>query len=398
MTSGPYEIAVVGAGPAGCALALHLARTGRRVLLVDGKRVARGKTCGEGLMPAGVQELEGLGLGALVEHGQRFEGVRFRLAGGEQAQASFPGGARGLGLARPLLDAGLLEAAQAEPGVEVRLGTWVREVVLSPPGSGEAARLRVGEAWVEARVLVGADGCRSSLRRLAGFEAPTPKLARFGVSGHFARSPTTQDPFVEVYVGSGWELYTTPVGGALTNVALLLGRERLRALQGRLEPGLRELLREAGGRCEELAEGEVRSPVRALGPLALQATRAHGEAFLLVGDAAGGLDPITGEGLSLALHTSRVAAEILDAALSEGDLSSGRLALWTRERGRAARTLKGLTTALLFLAGRPRHARRVVRGLARNPETLERLLGVASGLRPLSSLRARDGLRLLVGA
>jgi 2-polyprenyl-6-methoxyphenol hydroxylase-like FAD-dependent oxidoreductase len=116
-----------------------------------------------------------------------------------------------------------------------------------------------------------------------------------------------------------------------------------------------------------------------------------------VGDAAGALDPITGEGISLGLVGSRIVAGILAGCYETGDFSARRLAAWTRRRRREVRPLAGLTHVLLHLADRPERAGRVIRSLARAPGTFERLLGVAAGTAPLSSLTLRDGVRVLLG-
>lgn len=384
-----YDAIVIGAGPAGSSLALHLARQGRRVALIDGARFPRRKVCGEGLMPHGVGALRALGL---EPRGAAFRGLRYVLSEGAQAEAAFPAGQEGLGVERGAwLDFQLVRLAEAEPRIDLRLGTWVRELELSQPG-GQEVRVHVGHEVLRAAVLIGADGGRSRVRALAGLDAPAPRRARFGVATHVARGV---DPCVEVALGHGYEVYTTPVGPALTCVALLTDRAGLGALQGDLAGGLRRALRACGGRGASLADAPFAEPPRALGPLALQATRAHAERLILVGDAAGALDPITGEGVSLALSTSQIASEVLADAFARGDFSARALAAWTRRRARAVRGLAGFTRAILYLAEHPARAERVVRSLAGAPDTFERLLGVASGNAPLTSLRVRDGLRLL---
>lgn len=391
-----HDVAIVGAGPAGSTLAVRLARAGHSVLLIDGARFPRAKVCGEGIMPAGVAALEELGLRAsLAEHAEPFAGIRYRLPDGTSAEASFPGGAQGWGIDRRVLDERLLAAARREPLVTLRLGEWVREHARGPDG----VRLRVGDEEHEAALLVGADGVRSRVRREAGLDRPLPRSPRFGVGGHFLadRGETGQVSRVEVFVAPGLELYTTPVAPDVTCAALLVDRAGLAPLQGDLEGGLRRLLREAGGRCARLAAGELLGPVKALGPLALGARAAHAERLVLVGDAAGALDPITGEGLTLALTTNRIAAEVLHEALRRGDGSARALAAWTRQRGRKARPLAGFTQVVLRMAARPARAARVIRSLAGAPDTFGRLLGVASGMAPLSSLTFRDGLRVLLG-
>lgn len=387
-----FDVAIVGGGPAGSTLAIRLRRLGRSVVLLDGAPGPRDKPCGEGIQPAGVAALHALGLGeGLSRLATPFEGIRYALPSGVEAEARFPGGVAGWGIQRRELDAWLLRRARAE-GVDVRLGGWVRGFERAARG----VRVRAGEREVEAALLVGADGGRSSIRRAAGLELDRPRRARFGVVGHFAHAPRA-DPFVEVFVGDGLELYTTPVGPRLTCAALLVDEAGLGPLQGRLEEALRERLEAAGPRGQALAGGERVGPVRALGPLGLQARAAHADRLLLVGDAAGALDPITGEGLSIALVTGEVAADVADRALAAGDLSARALATWTRQRAAAVRPLAALTGALLRVAARPALAGRVVRSLAAAPATFERVLGVASGLAPLSSLTLRDGVRVLLG-
>jgi 2-polyprenyl-6-methoxyphenol hydroxylase-like FAD-dependent oxidoreductase len=387
-----YDALVVGAGPAGASLALRLARAGRTCLLVDGARAPQDKVCGEGIMPSGVAALSELGLLERVAAvGRPFYGVRYRLPDGTCAQARFPKGASALGVRRRVLHEALLDAAEAEPNVDLRLGVWARDVAAPKPGDSSVG-LRVGDERVEAPVLVGADGCRSSVRRVWGLDPHVPKRRRFGVRAHFAHAP---GELVEVFVGGTHELYLTPVADDLTCVALLVDGPHLAPLQGRLEAGLRELL--AGAGYGPLAAAEPRGRVAALGPLGLSPRAAHGERLMLVGDAGGAIDPITGEGVALALVTAAIAAEVLEGCYAANAFDARALSQWTRRRRRAVRPLAAVTRLVLGLSRRPAHAARVVRNLARSPRTFERLLGVASGLEPVSSLSLRDGVALALG-
>ena len=137
--------------------------------------------------------------------------------------------------------------------------------------------------------------------------------------------------------------------------------------------------------------------VAALGPLGLSPRVAHGERLMLVGDAGGAIDPITGEGVALALVTSAIALEVLEGCYARGAFDARALSPWTKRRRAALRPLVALTRVILGLSRRPARAERVVRNLARSPKTFERLLGVASGLEPLSSLSLRDGFALALG-
>ncbi len=392
-----YDVIVIGAGPAGSSLALHLARQGRRCALIDGATFPRTKVCGEGVMPHGVAALRRLGV---EPRGAGFGGLRYVLPDGTRATGRFPQGSDpkagiGIGVERSWLDAELVSRAQAEPLIDLRLGSWARELRLS--AGEEPVRLTLAGEELSAEVLIGADGGRSRVRRLAGLDAPEPTRARFAVGTHVSHGPRL-DPVVEVCLGPGFEVYTTPVSATRTCVALLTDRAGLQPFQGDLQAGLRQALRVSAGRAEVFADSCFVTPVRAIGPLGLQATRAHASRLLLVGDAAGALDPITGEGLSLALVTSEIAAEVLGEAFARQDFSARRLAAWTRRRGRAVGSLASLTQALLYLAAHPQRAERVVRTLAKSPDTFERLLGIAAGTAPLGSLRLKDGFRLLLGA
>jgi 2-polyprenyl-6-methoxyphenol hydroxylase-like FAD-dependent oxidoreductase len=389
-----HDAIVIGAGPAGSSLALRLAQQGRSCLLLDGARFPRPKVCGEGLMPHGIHALAEVGLDA-TSQGHLFSGIRYRLADGTVAEGRFPDGGRGVGLERSWLDTELLARAEASDQIEVRTETWV-QAPRAPGGSAQLAEVELPEGSARAPILIAADGCRSPTRRTLGLEAPAPKRVRFGVGAHFDHA-SREDPFVEVFLGPGYELYTTPVSPTRTNVALLTDEAYLRStLQGRLEAALLEILASSKGRGATLATAERVGPVRTIGPLAHQALRAHGPGVLLVGDAAGALDPITGEGLSIGLATSAIAAEVLEGAFAANDFSARRLAAWTRRRRQAIRGLEAFTRAILFLSERPELAGRAIRNLAQAPETFSRLLGVAAG-GSLASLRFRDGLRLLAG-
>ncbi|MEZ6188395.1 MAG: NAD(P)/FAD-dependent oxidoreductase [Planctomycetota bacterium] len=390
-----HDAIVVGAGPAGASLALRLARAGRHVALLDGASFPRGKVCGEGVLPLGVAALAELEvLEAVAPRGQAFGGVRYWLPDGTSAAGSFPDGLRGLGISRAILDAALVAAAERARGVDLRLGAWVQDLERDARG----VTVRIGGEALRAPLVVGADGGRSRVRRAAGLEARAPRRERFGVGVHVDHPPRTDAlPRVEVLLAPGAELYLTPLGPTTTGVAVLLERAALLRLQGRLDDGVRDLLRAAGGPAVALAERPFLAKARALGPLGLGARAAHTERVALVGDAAGALDPISGEGIALGLCSARLLAEELDGCFRRGDFSTEALAGWTRRRQALLRAPKALTATLLYLARRPRRARRAIQALAKRPERFDRLLGVAAGATPVGAGVVGDGLRLALG-
>lgn len=383
------EVIVVGAGPAGCAAALGLTRRGHQVTLLDRSTFPRPKVCGEGLMPVGVTELAAL-LGSGHGLGQPFRGIRYG-AGPHLASADFPGGHHGLGLRRERLDVALLDACRAE-GVDVREGVRVEHLA---PWDG-TRRLRTTAGPLRSRAVVVADGLRSPLRKQLGLDAPPRRRHRYGLRAHLELAEGTQLPeHVEVFVVDGAELYLTPVGPREVNVAVLLERDATRQLKGDLEGGFGRLCARSD-RVRELLDGaRPTGRVGLTGPLRQASRDVLADGVLLVGDAAGFLDGITGEGMSLALASSRLASEVLHRALLDRGPTARALRPYGRARRRAARDLTLLTRIVLRGIRSRRLTHRFVGGLARYPEVFQQILGVSTG-RPLRSVRLRGLARAVI--
>jgi flavin-dependent dehydrogenase len=371
------EVIIVGGGPGGTATALQLARRGHDVLLVDRATFPRAKVCGEGLMPVGVAELRALGVDLAID-AQRFGGIRYAVPGAV-ADGRFPDGRFGLGVRRERLDAALNEVARAA-GVRLRHGVKVGALGTD----GRARTLETAEGTLRARAVVAADGMRSSIRRQLGLERPARGRPRYGLRGHLRLVPgAPRLDVVAVHVLDGLELYLTPVGERELNVALLLEKDATRPLKGDLEGGFLRLLAEVPAMAPFLEGAVLDGRVGLTGPLRQETWRTVDDGVLLVGDAAGFLDGITGEGMSLTLASARLAAEELSAALRRGDVSTRALMGYDRRRRAAARELTMLTEVVLFGIRHRRLAHRFVRGLARHPDVFERVLGVSTGGRML---------------
>jgi len=219
---------------------------------------------------------------------------------------------------------------------------------------------------VEARMLVAADGLGSPLRRAEGLEVDADGPRRFGLRQHFRMAPWS--PFVEVHFANGVEAYVTPAGARRVGLAFLwedggvtgrVGFDTLLARFPRLEARLRGMTPD--------------SQVRGAGPLARVARARVADRFALVGDAAGYVDALTGEGLSLAFACAESLGTLLPDALARG---AGVEALRPYERAfqRVFRKYSWTTRALLTLARRPRLRRPVVKALEKSPWLFERLL------------------------
>lgn len=300
------DLLVVGAGPAGLATALNAARAGWSVTVLERRPGDGDKACGEGLMPAALRELALLGVNP---DGFDITGITYRQ-GAHVARSTFRAGP-GRGVRRTTLHA-QLRAAAAAAGVEIVAGDG-RAVVQH----GDHVRVDGRDA----RWLVGADGLHSQVRasiapaRPRGafparppriFPAPPPRVfparpPRWGLRRHYALAPWSTT--VEVTWGDTTEVYVTPVGPCTVGVAVLTSSPGPWADQLVSFVELRE----------RLTGAEEVSTVRGAGPLRQHVRRRVAGRVLLVGDAAGYVDALTGEGISVALASARVLVEVLVA-------------------------------------------------------------------------------------
>ncbi|GAA0374860.1 NAD(P)/FAD-dependent oxidoreductase [Microbispora corallina] len=368
------DVLVAGGGPAGLATAIHAALAGLEAVVVEPRAGALDKACGEGLMPTGAAALRDLGV--TVPQGVPFRGIRY-VDGAHRAQALFRDGP-GLGVRRTALHAALLRRAE-ETGVRVVRGRVdglrqepdrVAVAVRGPARAAvesrqEARRLRAPHAdgpdgarddspggavegaseVVEARWLVAADGLHSPVRAALGLGLPVSRQRRYGLRRHYRIAPWTD--FVEVHWAPGGEAYVTPVGDDLVGVAVLSTRRR----------GYDEHLAEFPDLLARL-DGPAATPVRGAGPLRQRVRSRVAGRVLLVGDAAGYVDALTGEGLSLAL----LSAGALVRCLRDGRPDAYEAA-WRRLSLRS----RLLTAALLEARRHPACARLVVPAAQRLP-------------------------------
>ncbi|MFD4374847.1 NAD(P)/FAD-dependent oxidoreductase [Streptomyces sp. NPDC058486] len=327
------DLLIAGGGPAGLATALYAARAGMDVVVAEPRALPVDKACGEGLMPGAVRELRALGLDV---PGRPLDGIRYRQ-GPHRAQADFRHG-QGLGVRRTVLHSVLHEAVLAA-GVPV-LPVRVRDVRQDAEGVFD------GGTGVRARWLVAADGLHSPVRRSLGLGMPGEGVPRYGLRRHYAVAPPAS--YVEVHWGPHGEAYVTPLGPRLLGVALLTSR---RAPFDDQLAGFPEL-------AAALPGGAAIGAVRGAGPLRQKVrTRVHGR-VLLVGDAAGYVDALTGEGVSLALAGARVLVD---------QLRRGSPAAYATAWQRATLRHRLLTDCLLRVRQRPRLADRIVPTAARLP-------------------------------
>lgn len=344
------DVLVIGGGPTGLAAALAARARGLSAVVVDPHDGPADKACGEGLMPAGVAALAALGVE--VPRARPFEGIRY-VRDGQHADGRFADGP-GLGIRRTVLHAAMRARVDAV-GVPVVQGR-VSDLVLSEE--------RVVGAGVEARYALVCDGLHSPTRRALGLTRPGRWPRRYGLRRHYAVAPWSD--FVEVHWADDAEAYVTPVDDGLVGVAILYG-DAARTAAGDGAP-FERLLARFPALVERL--GVPVTAARGAGPFSVgAAARVHGRA-LLVGDAAGYLDPLTGEGIKLG---------VLGAVAAVDALAAGRPEAWEAAWRRLYRPY-ALATGGLLLATRPRWARRwLVPVLRAAPGLMTRVIGVIGG-------------------
>ncbi len=370
-----YDLAIVGGGPAGSACALAAARRGASVVLFEAQRSMCDKPCGEGLLPPGVDALRELGVEEVLENGQAFDRLRYVVPALEPLEIPLP--RPGMALDRPSLTSGLEAALQRTPGIDRAFGRV--EVDRRDAGSQRSGfRLSTGTESTRATVLVVADGingkCAPWLRGTGDssrVHAPSGQHARFGVRARF--SARTRLDAVEVHFCRGSEVYLTPLPGNRINVAILVSGHHVR--DGGAEAVLARALAEHPRAAQKLSTRITAPEGRLLGSSV--PTCVARERTFLIGDAGGGIDPILGCGVTLALETGLLAAKAA-AEILAGDDSGAPEQNYAMEYRRRTQTRRALAKFLIALSQRPLLARGTL-GLARfSPGLLEALVGIAT--------------------
>lgn len=368
-----FDAVIVGAGPAGLAAAIVLARQRLRVLVCDRRALPIDKPCGEGVLPTGLRHLRQLDALEYLSADETcpFKGIRVHSAGGWTACADFAEGP-GLGIRRPNLSRALLRSALSWNIVDIE-ETAVRGVTRGT--SHMEVHLARGD--IRARLVIGADGLNSHVRRWAKLEAGCGSFHRLGARRHFQIPPWSEH--VEVIHGAGIEAYVTPCGRDMIGVAFLWDATRFREACGgtALLPSLLRVFPELQDR---LAKAPPASPPLSTGPLHRLARRRSSDGVILIGDAGGYLDACTGEGLSLAFAQALALEHTVVPLLQRGGVPT-RSQLEAYEVACRDITLPYLraTHVLLYLGRHPALLDRFIQAVQGAPDILQHVFSAQMG-------------------
>jgi geranylgeranyl reductase family protein len=326
-----WDVVVVGGGPSGAAAGYWLAEAGHRVLVVDKNRFPREKTCGDGLTPRAVRQLHDMGLAERLDEFHRFVGLR-SIAHGITLELEWPSHRDfppyGYVIRRRDLDEMVAEAA-----VKAGATFWPATEAVGPLVEGGlvsgvvAKRKESGTTEeVRARYLVVADGANSRLGRALGTARSRRHPLGMAIRGYF-RSPYHDEPWIESHLdlrdpdgralpGYGWIF---PVGDGTVNVGVGL----LSTFAGWKSVNTTHLMEAfvhtAPARWGLGPDTATGPPTGGRLPMGHSVLPAAGPTWLVVGDAAGSINPFNGEGIAYAYETGRMAAEAVDVALRSGD-------------------------------------------------------------------------------
>ena len=390
MTNDAYDVLVVGGGPGGAACAYWLAEAGWRVLVVEKKRFPRDKTCGDGLTPRAVRQLNDMGLADQLSNHLRYDGLR-AIGHGITLEMPWPDHPEfpsyGYVVRRHDLD-DMVANNSVKVGATVWSATEAKEPIVEN-GVVRGARVHRkddgGDVDVRAKFVVVADGANSRFGRALGTARNRSYPLGMAIRGYFT-SPFHDEPWIESHLdirdrdgnhlpGYGWIF---PVGDGTINVGCGLlstftGWKNINT--SKLMDSFMATAPARWGISPQTATG---APSGGRLPTGGSVMPHIGPTWLSVGDAAGSVNPFNGEGISVAYETGRMAATALDLALRHDD----GLALQTYEEQLEAVYGLYFKVARLFVKaiGNPAVMRELVRVGMRNRTLMEWVLRIMANL------------------
>jgi flavin-dependent dehydrogenase len=350
------DVAIAGAGPAGALAAVILARAGLRVRVFDRARFPRHKLCGDTLNPGALEVLRRhVDVTPVVEQSGAIHGMLLTGPDGVRVTGRYTEGRAGRSITRAVLDQWLIERA-IKAGAVLDENVIIRNVAVA---EGRVAGVIAGSTGHPlthpARIVIAADGRRSAIAVGRGLSRQPRRPRRWAIGNYFfgVAGMTTLG---EMHVRGGHYIGVAPVPGGLVNACLVVSRPRSRDADAvplsRPQAMLESHLRADPELSARFADARpVEEPVM-LGPMAVDAAAAGEPGLLLAGDAAGFIDPMTGDGLRFALMGAELAAAlVLETLAGKIPIDSAHVELAARRRKafqnkwRFNRTLRALVSS-----------------------------------------------------
>jgi len=378
----PYDVIIIGAGPAGCASALFLHQKGLRVLVLDRAAFPRDKVCGEFISPAADDILQELGILEAIQqtHPVRLQGVAISSYGKPELCIDYPQcpgrvePVTSLSLPRFQLDH-LLVQKVVEQVIEVRERHAVDDFlfeedrVVGVKGRDETNR----PCTFSAPVVVDASGRNGlSLRRL-GLIKPHRGPGKIALAAHWENVQFPHD-YCYMHISSPGYTGMAPVGNDSVNVVLVVEDRHVKVQE--LDDFYKATVLGNERRQSLLAGARLKERVRSVGSLAYDVRPVPCGGLVLAGDTTGFIDPFTGEGIYLSLRSAQLAAGVIQKAFEAEDFSREFLAEYDRQRQLEFRKKFILSRVLQKIICRRRWCDGVVTLLRRNSQMAQILVGV----------------------
>ncbi|ULL19919.1 NAD(P)/FAD-dependent oxidoreductase [Paenibacillus sp. H1-7] len=325
-----YDVAVLGAGIAGSAVAKALADRGWETVLIDQRQFPRHKVCGEFLSPESQGILRALGLHEAVQSLQpsRINRTRLILNGGDALEMAMPGIA--LGISRHSMDS-MLHKEAVKAGVELQTATTVTSVLPRDKGYTIETKQNTEPRTVMARAVIAAWGAG----RRSGLPGPSPNSTAkkyIGIKSHF--SGVEAEPVVDLYFFSGGYIGVCPVEHGIVNIAALVEHDAFQGHAATITGLIEAAARRNPVLCQRLSQAvPISGTQAAVAPVHLTRKPLAWDIIPRVGDAMLMLPPLCGDGMSMALRSAQLCSSFTDSYL-HGNLS---LSQWEHEYSQSIR-------------------------------------------------------------
>jgi len=399
---GEFDVAIVGAGPAGSASATWLSRAGLSVALVDKAFFPRDKPCGEYQSPETQRIFDRLGVKEkiLAANPARLKGMRIWTSDGNNFRGDFSSDPSspiyGLSLPRRILDDILMRHA-AEQGASVFEGFTIKQLIGNDRQvTGIKGQLDGQKVQLDAKLVIGADGINSVVANRLGLRQHHRWLKKVAFVTHFENVDALSS-YGEMFVSKDRYCGLAPLGRNLTNVCVVVDTKVAQTWKDDIEENFFKEVARYPILAERMQNSKMIKAIKAVGPLAVGTVRATSPGAILVGDAAFFLDPFTGEGMYTALANAELASDILLKHWSTNGPSEEFYSKYEKERLKAFKG-KWRVCSLIQLAIRyPMMMRFFAERLGKRKKLADILVGVTGDFRsPYEVLSAAWLARLLI--